>query len=40
MTDRQSHILIAIIEQYAEVASPDGSVTLAKIFGVSSATSR
>ena len=33
-------ILAAIIEQYAEVASPVGSVTLAKLFGVSSATIR
>ena len=31
---------MAIIEQYAEVASPVGSVTLAKLFGVSSATIR
>lgn len=40
MTDRQVQILAAIIEQYAEVASPVGSVTLAKLFGVSSATIR
>ena len=40
MTDRQIAILIAIIEQYAEVAAPVGSVTLAKLFGVSSATIR
>lgn len=33
-------ILVAIIEQYAEVAVPVGSVTLAKLFGVSSATIR
>ncbi len=33
-------ILAAIIEQYAEVASPVGSVTLAKLFNVSSATIR
>lgn len=33
-------ILEAIIEQYAEVAVPVGSVTLAKLFGVSSATIR
>lgn len=32
--------MIAIIEQYAEVAVPVGSVTLAKLFGVSSATIR
>lgn len=40
MTERQAAILIAIIEQYAEVAVPVGSVTLAKLFGVSSATIR
>lgn len=40
MTERQAHILAAIIEQYAEVAVPVGSVTLAKLFGVSSATIR
>lgn len=40
MTDRQLQILIAIIEQYAEVAVPVGSVTLAKLFNVSSATVR
>jgi heat-inducible transcriptional repressor len=40
MTDRQANILIAVIEQYAEVASPVGSITLAKLFGVSSATIR
>lgn len=40
MTNRQKQILIAIIEQYAEVAAPVGSVTLAKLFGVSSATIR
>ena len=40
MTDRQIAILIALIEQYAEVAAPVGSVTLAKLFGVSSATIR
>ncbi len=33
-------ILTSIIEQYAEVASPVGSVTLAKLFNVSSATVR
>lgn len=33
-------ILAAIIEEYAEVASPVGSMTLAKLFGVSSATIR
>lgn len=40
MTDRQVKILIAIIEQYAELAVPVGSVTLAKLFNVSSATIR
>lgn len=40
MTERQKEILFAIVEQYAEVASPVGSVTLAKLFGVSSATIR
>jgi heat-inducible transcriptional repressor len=40
MTERQKLILCAIIEQYAEVAVPVGSVTLAKLFGVSSATIR
>ncbi|AHB42073.1 Transcriptional regulator of heat shock protein [Candidatus Saccharibacteria bacterium RAAC3_TM7_1] len=33
-------ILSAIIEQYAEIAVPVGSVMLAKLFGVSSATIR
>lgn len=40
MTDRQRAILAAIVEQYAEIAVPVGSVTLAKLFGVSSATIR
>lgn len=40
MTERQRQILWAIIEQYAEIAAPVGSVTLAKLFGVSSATIR
>ena len=40
MTKRQAQILAAIIEQYAEVAVPVGSVMLAKLFGVSSATIR
>ena len=40
MTDRQAKILAAIVEQYAEIASPVGSVMLAKLFGVSSATIR
>jgi heat-inducible transcriptional repressor len=40
MTDRQQRILQAIVEQYAEVASPVGSSLLAKVFNVSSATIR
>lgn len=40
MTERQKQILSAIIEQYAEVASPVGSNLLAKVFNVSSATVR
>lgn len=40
MTERQSRILQAIVEQYAEVASPVGSSLLAKAFDVSSATIR
>lgn len=40
MTERQRLILAAIIEQYAEIAAPVGSVMLAKLFGVSSATIR
>jgi heat-inducible transcriptional repressor len=40
MSERQQLILSAIIEQYAEVASPVGSNLLAKLFGVSSATVR
>ncbi|MEX2014457.1 MAG: transcriptional regulator [Candidatus Saccharimonadales bacterium] len=40
MTDRQVEILRAIVEQYAEVASPVGSSLLAKVFNVSSATVR
>lgn len=40
ITPRQTQILVAIIEQYAEVAGPVGSVTLAKLFNVSSATIR
>src|SRR5580692_2058573 len=40
MTDRQLKILSAIVEQYAEVASPVGSSLLAKLFNVSSATIR
>lgn len=40
MTTRQEQILSAIVEQYAEVASPVGSSLLAKLFNVSSATIR
>ena len=40
MTTRQQEILRAIVEQYAEVASPVGSSLLAKVFNVSSATVR
>jgi heat-inducible transcriptional repressor len=40
MTERQQKILSAIVEQYAEVASPVGSSLLAKVFNVSSATIR
>lgn len=40
MSPRQEEILRAIVEQYAEVASPVGSSLLAKVFNVSSATIR
>jgi len=40
MTDRQAKLLVTIIEQYAEVAAPVGSVLLARLFNVSSATIR
>lgn len=40
ITERQLQILEAIIEQHAEIAAPVGSVLLAKLFGVSSATIR
>ena len=40
ITARQSKILTAIIEQYAEVAAPVGSSLLAKLFDVSPATIR
>lgn len=40
MTERQAKILSAIVEQYAEVASPVGSQLLARVFNVSSATIR
>jgi heat-inducible transcriptional repressor len=40
MTERQKLILSAIVEQYAEVASPVGSSLMARAFDVSSATVR
>ncbi|PIZ61991.1 transcriptional regulator [Candidatus Saccharibacteria bacterium CG_4_10_14_0_2_um_filter_52_9] len=40
MTVRQQNILSAIVEQFAEVASPVGSSLMAKLFNVSSATIR
>lgn len=40
ITERQRKILCHIIEEYAETASPVGSVTLAKLFQVSPATIR
>ncbi len=40
ITERQFKILVEIIEQYSEVAAPVGSVTLAKLFNVSSSTIR
>ncbi len=40
LTNRQFKILVEIIEQYSEVAAPVGSVTLAKLFEVSSSTIR
>src|SRR6266576_5959743 len=40
MTERQQNLLSAVVEQYAEVASPVGSSLLAKLFNVSSATIR
>ncbi len=40
ISDRQEKILAQIIEEYAETASPVGSVTMAKLFGVSPATVR
>ena len=40
MTERQQKVLSAIVEQYAEVASPVGSNLMAKLFHVSSATIR
>jgi heat-inducible transcriptional repressor len=40
LTERQKAILFAVIEQFAEVPQPVGSVILAKLFNVSSATVR
>ena len=40
ITPRQKDILCQIIEEYAETASPVGSVTMAKLFNVSPATIR
>ena len=40
ITQRQKEILCQNVEEYAETASPVGSVTLAKLFGVSPATVR
>lgn len=40
MTERQAKLLTAIIEQYAELATPVGSVLLAQLFDVSPATIR
>lgn len=40
ITERQKQILCQIIEEYAETASPVGSVTMAKLFHVSPATIR
>ena len=40
ITERQKQILCQIIEEYAETASPVGSVTMAKLFDVSPATIR
>ena len=40
ITNRQEQILCQIIEEYAETASPVGSVTMAKLFNVSPATVR
>lgn len=40
ITERQKQILWQIVEEYAETASPVGSVTMAKLFGVSPATVR
>ena len=40
ISERQKQILSQIVEEYAETASPVGSVTMAKLFNVSPATIR
>lgn len=40
LSDRQKAILFAVIEEYAETVAPVGSIMLAKLFNVSSATVR
>jgi len=40
ITERQKQILFQVVEEYAETASPVGSVTMAKLFKVSPATIR
>ena len=40
ISERQKQILCQIVEEYAETASPVGSVTMAKLFKVSPATIR
>lgn len=40
LSERQEKILAQIIEEYAETAAPVGSMTMAKLFGVSPATIR
>ena len=40
ISERQRQILNSIVEEYAETASPVGSVMMAKLFGVSPATIR
>lgn len=40
ISERQKQILCQIVEEYAETAAPVGSMTMAKLFGVSPATVR
>ena len=40
ITKRQRQILCQVVEEYAETAAPVGSMTMAKLFGVSPATIR